>query len=221
MAEPEEAAVTGAHKTFGFLTRKLGPLPVWAYALVAVGVYYWYTHYGPGATASQAAAASQPVDVVVVKDDDGSGGTPPVTGAKTTTVPNVTGKDVEQAKAELASAGLRASGPAGAKGVVHTVTGTAPAAGAKVKTGSTVTLHYKTVKEGSKKPFKEIPNPIVTPGNPEPSKTPAPAPAPVPPAGRWQNPDTEDLQPAATAPTAPSDAAASVMDIIPPRPLGM
>jgi hypothetical protein len=37
---------------FGFLTHKLGPLPVWAYALIAAGIYYWYTHYGPGANKS-------------------------------------------------------------------------------------------------------------------------------------------------------------------------
>lgn len=33
---------------FGFLTRKLGPAPIWIYAVIIVGVYYWYTHYGPG-----------------------------------------------------------------------------------------------------------------------------------------------------------------------------
>jgi hypothetical protein len=33
-----------------WLTRKVGPLPVWAYGLIAVGGWYWYTHYGPGAS---------------------------------------------------------------------------------------------------------------------------------------------------------------------------
>ena len=35
------------------LTRKIGPLPVWAYGVIAVGAYYWYTHYGPGASKQQ------------------------------------------------------------------------------------------------------------------------------------------------------------------------
>lgn len=41
-----------------WFTRKIGPLPAWGWGAVAVGVYYWYTHYGPGA--SKAAAAQQP-----------------------------------------------------------------------------------------------------------------------------------------------------------------
>jgi hypothetical protein len=39
--------------TFGFLTRKLGPLPVWAWGAIIVAAYYWYTHYGPGAQNQQ------------------------------------------------------------------------------------------------------------------------------------------------------------------------
>ena len=31
------------------LTRKIGPLPIWAWGAIAVGAYYWWTHYGPGA----------------------------------------------------------------------------------------------------------------------------------------------------------------------------
>ena len=41
-----------------WFTRKIGPLPAWGWGAVAVGVYYWYTHYGPGA--KTAAAAQQP-----------------------------------------------------------------------------------------------------------------------------------------------------------------
>ena len=41
----------------GFLSRKLGPIPVWGWGLIGFGAYYWYTHYGPGA---QKAAAAQP-----------------------------------------------------------------------------------------------------------------------------------------------------------------
>lgn len=43
-----------------WFTRKIGPLPVWAYGLIAVGGWYWYTHYGPGAkSAAQQQAAQQ------------------------------------------------------------------------------------------------------------------------------------------------------------------
>lgn len=75
------------------------------------------------------------------------------TGSGSGTKPEVTvpadlaGTDVEQATQILRSAGLKAAGPAGAKGVIHVVTGTSPAAGAKVGAGTTVTLHYKTVSE--------------------------------------------------------------------------
>lgn len=41
---------------FGFLTRKVGPIPVWAWGVIAVGIYYWYTHYGPGASSAASSA---------------------------------------------------------------------------------------------------------------------------------------------------------------------
>lgn len=40
-----------------WFTRKIGPLPAWGWGAAAVGVYYWYTHYGPGA--SKAAGGQQ------------------------------------------------------------------------------------------------------------------------------------------------------------------
>lgn len=40
-----------------WITRKIGPLPVWAYGVIAVGAYYWYTHYGPGASKSAASSS--------------------------------------------------------------------------------------------------------------------------------------------------------------------
>lgn len=52
---------TGTAKPKGggtWFTRKIGPLPAWGWGAVAVGAYYWYAHYGPGA--SKAAAAQQP-----------------------------------------------------------------------------------------------------------------------------------------------------------------
>ena len=59
MAEPEAPAQ--GDNSFGFLTRKIGPLPVWAWAAIAVAGYYWYTHYGPGA--KQGKNAGQVVQV--------------------------------------------------------------------------------------------------------------------------------------------------------------
>lgn len=57
------AEPSGRGDRFGFLTRKLGPLPVWAYAVIIMGVYYWYMHYGPGkSTSSQARNAPYGLD---------------------------------------------------------------------------------------------------------------------------------------------------------------
>lgn len=44
MAEAEVA------NDFGFLTKKVGPLPVWIWALLIAGGYYLYTHKGSGAS---------------------------------------------------------------------------------------------------------------------------------------------------------------------------
>lgn len=54
--------------TFGFLTRKLGPFPVWVWGLIGFGVYYWYTHFGPGkpaASATTAPKAQRPRVVII------------------------------------------------------------------------------------------------------------------------------------------------------------
>jgi len=55
VAEP--AAPAGGHKSqFGFLARKIGPVPIWLIGVVIAGGIYWYFHYGPGATKAAAAA---------------------------------------------------------------------------------------------------------------------------------------------------------------------
>lgn len=51
-----ESTSTGSRNSFGFLTRKLGPAPVWLWALLAVGAYYLYTKYKSGSSSSTAAA---------------------------------------------------------------------------------------------------------------------------------------------------------------------
>lgn len=63
---------SGSGSNFGFLTHKVGPLPVWMWAAIAVAGYYWYTHYGPGAS-KQASAAGQKVQVI--RDQISSSGT--------------------------------------------------------------------------------------------------------------------------------------------------
>ena len=72
MADPP--AKPESKGTFGFLTRKVGPLPVWAWGGIAFGAYYWYTHFGPGAKKAAAAKQAQPPRVIVV--DQSAGGTP-------------------------------------------------------------------------------------------------------------------------------------------------
>lgn len=67
-------------------------------------------------------------------------------------VPDVVGMNVEQATSVLKGAGLKASGPAGVKNVVHTVTAQNPAAGSSVPSGTVVTLSYKTTNETAPKP---------------------------------------------------------------------
>lgn len=44
------------------LTRKVGPLPVWLWGLLALGAWYWYEHYGPGAASSGTAGQVQFVE---------------------------------------------------------------------------------------------------------------------------------------------------------------
>jgi len=70
-AEPKKSS-------FGFLTRKIGPVPIWVIAVGLVGGYYWYTHYGPGASKKAAAAqpAGQRPQVIIVEDKDGRRGPP-------------------------------------------------------------------------------------------------------------------------------------------------
>jgi hypothetical protein len=56
VADTPPPAAPKSTGTFGFLTRKIGPVPVWLIAVVAIGAWYWYEHYGPGAAAAATAA---------------------------------------------------------------------------------------------------------------------------------------------------------------------
>lgn len=73
--------------------------------------------------------------------------TPGQPGATKVRVPNVVGVDVEQATQILTAEGLKPKGPKGVPHEIHTVTSTSPRANAMVNSGTTVTLHYKTVHE--------------------------------------------------------------------------
>ena len=73
---------------FGFLTKKVGPLPVWAWGVIAVGIYYWYTHYGPGAnSATPPANANGNADAVTETLNTTTGPTTD-SGSSTVTVPS-------------------------------------------------------------------------------------------------------------------------------------
>lgn len=100
----------------------------------------------------------------------------------TVTVPDVVNNDVEQATEILRAAGLKASGPAGAKGVVHVVTRQSPVAGKKVKKGATVTLTAKTEQEKkpAPKPKPKAHKPGVNPPRHHEGTSSSPAPKPAP-----------------------------------------
>jgi hypothetical protein len=70
---PAPPAKASGGSSFGFLSRKLGPLPVWAYALIIVAAYYWYTHYGPGASSSSTAQQGATSPIIIVGGSGGGG----------------------------------------------------------------------------------------------------------------------------------------------------
>jgi len=127
--------------SFGFLTRKLGPAPVWLWALLAFGGYYWYTHYGPGASSSAATTAqtgNAPPGAIVV---------PRSTGVAT--VPSVVGYQYTAAAAKVTAAGLR---PVRAEPDVGKVTSQKPEPGTQLARGSTVTLSGQGASRKKKAP---------------------------------------------------------------------
>ena len=64
MAVPAVAAGAASHGVMGTFTQKLGPLPVWAWAAIALAVVVGYMYYAKvgifGATANSAASAAAP-----------------------------------------------------------------------------------------------------------------------------------------------------------------
>jgi len=57
MADIPDGGGSGGEGDFGFLTHKLGPLPLWIWGIIGVGGYYLYTKYKANAAAATAAAA--------------------------------------------------------------------------------------------------------------------------------------------------------------------
>jgi hypothetical protein len=55
-----------AESTFGFLGHKIFGIPVWVIAGAALGGWYWYTHYGPGA-AKATASTTTPAGPTVIE----------------------------------------------------------------------------------------------------------------------------------------------------------
>lgn len=130
--------------SFGFLTRKIGPVPIWLIGLAGFGAYWWWTHRTP-------AAAPAPTVVSVTgpagpRGPRGPAGTgpdrdrPPPRGESVGTVPNVVGQKYRSGAERLADAGFRAqrSSP-----FVGTIESESPHAGSRAEKGSLVTLRGK------------------------------------------------------------------------------
>ncbi len=57
-----EAPSGGTKSATAFLTKKVGPLPVWVWMAAAIGVYLWYSHQQAASTASASAVPNQQTD---------------------------------------------------------------------------------------------------------------------------------------------------------------
>jgi hypothetical protein len=60
-----------------WLTRKIGPVPVWLIAVALLAAWYWYEHYGPGATTAATTAATDTGEVDVDVTEPGTTTTSP------------------------------------------------------------------------------------------------------------------------------------------------
>jgi hypothetical protein len=52
----------GSKNSLGFLARKIGPVPIWLIGVALVAAWYWYEHYGPGASTNSQSASADQVD---------------------------------------------------------------------------------------------------------------------------------------------------------------
>jgi hypothetical protein len=152
---PDAPAKPAAGSKMGFLSRKIGPVPIWVIGLVAVGGYYWYTHYGPGKPAPAATTATTTTagpEIIEVRGDRGPRGK---TGPKgpagpepaKIAVPNVVGKSYTQGGREIQRAGLIGQRSAPYVGKIQSES---PHAGTRVERGTVVTLRGKPWKAPSR-----------------------------------------------------------------------
>lgn len=150
MAEPADAAKPTAAKGGG-ITRKIGPLPIWAWALIlAAAGFIWWKFFGPGkaAAAPPAKAGGAKTRVIEVRGQPGRPGPrgkPGKPGKKGSPgpeprkvdVPDVRGQAYVQAGREIRDRGLIAQRSAPFVGHVRSES---PYPGAKVDKGTVVTL---------------------------------------------------------------------------------
>ena len=57
-SSPPSSSSSSSKSTFGFLTKRIGPVPVWVIIVAIVGLWYWYFHYGPGSQAKTTTPAA-------------------------------------------------------------------------------------------------------------------------------------------------------------------
>ncbi len=135
----------------GFLGRKIGPVPIWVIGLVAVGGYYWYTHFGPGKPAPAATTATTTTagpEIIEVRGPAGPAGPRGPKGGRgpagpeeaKVAVPDVVGKSYMEGAREVKSRGLIGQRSAPYVGKIRSES---PHAGTRVERGTVVTLRGK------------------------------------------------------------------------------
>lgn len=146
MAEPADA---GKPARPGGIGKKLGPLPIWAWAIIAAAAgYIWWKYFGPGKTAAATTAttatgaATGPRGWTGARGQTGKTGKKgsPAPAPKRVDVPDVRGQEYIKAGREIKNDGLIAQRSAP---YVGTVRSESPAAGSKVEKGTVVTLRGK------------------------------------------------------------------------------
>jgi len=150
VAEPEPGS--SAPQQGSGITKKIGPLPIWAWALLlAAAGFIWWKYFGPGKAAATTTPAAAATKVVEVRGQPGKagprgkagkpgkkGGPAPV--AKKVDVPDVRGEPYAKAGKEIKSKGLIAQRSAPYVGNVRSES---PYPGSKVEKGTVVTLRGK------------------------------------------------------------------------------
>jgi hypothetical protein len=158
VAEPEAGSKPPEGK--GGISKKVGPLPIWAWAVIlAAAGFIWWKYFGPGKAAATPAAAAPKTSVIEVRGERGRPGQPGQRGPRgkkggkgsgpaKVDVPDVRGEPYVKAGKEIKSRGLIAQRSAPFVGHVRSES---PYPGAKVDKGTVVTLRGR--------PWKFLPSP--------------------------------------------------------------